>query len=158
MSDPSSPGNSPTPKPGPTGVAPSGDAPRGGAPGSVPAPGATPSPAPNVNPYPVLPGFLPGIDPARAGKYTVNTRLLMPAASRADANADALQGLGAGLALGAPAGLPGFQTGWQAGALADAWSRELGALASVVRTCAGKIRDTTRAYLEAEARNAADLR
>ncbi|HSA53018.1 MAG TPA: hypothetical protein VLH10_23275 [Yinghuangia sp.] len=153
MSDQPPPAPTPTPAPGPTGVAPSGIAP-----GSVPVPGATPSPAPGVNPYPVLPGFLPGIDPARAGGYTVNSHLLLPAASRADANADALLGLGTGLALGAPAGLPGFQTGWQAGALADAWSHELGALSSAVRTCATKIRETTRAYLEAEARNAADLR
>ncbi len=102
--------------------------------------------------------MLPGIDPARAGKFTVQPHLLMPAASRADGNADTVQGLGTGLALGMPAGLPGFATGWQAGALADAWSRELGTLAATLRTCAAKIRDTTRAYLEAEARNSADLR
>ncbi|NUU26221.1 MAG: hypothetical protein HOV68_32670 [Streptomycetaceae bacterium] len=111
-----------------------------------------------MNPYPVLPGLLPGIDPNRAGHYTVQPCLLLPAANRADGHADALKGLGDGLALGAPAGLTGFQTGWQAGALADEWSRELAALSQAVRTCAAKIRATTQAYYEAEARNAGNLR
>jgi hypothetical protein len=111
-----------------------------------------------LDPYPVRPGYLPGIDPGRAGRYTVQPCLLLPAAGRADGHADALTGLARGLALGAPAGLAGFRTGWQAGLLADEWARELGALSQAVRTCAAKIRATTQAYYEAEARNAGSLR
>lgn len=158
MADQPPPGRDPgptgPPAPEPTGVAPPGTPARPGTPG----PPATPSPEPGVNPYPTDPRYLPGIDPARAGRYTVDSSLLLPAAARADADADALQALGAGLALGAPTGLTGFQTAAQAALLADSWSRELAMVSQAVRQCATKIRTTTSAYLEAEARNAGNLR
>ncbi|MEU8133065.1 hypothetical protein [Streptodolium elevatio] len=159
MADQPPPGRAPEPTgppaPEPTGVAPTGAAPtRPGTPGTP----ATPSPAPGVNPYPTDPRYLPGIDPARAGKYTVQSGLLLPAASRADGCADSLLALSAGLAQGAPAGMAGFRTATQAGSLADSWSRELALVSEAARQCATKIRTTTNAYLEAEARNAGNLR
>ncbi|WP_436773099.1 hypothetical protein [Yinghuangia sp. YIM S09857] len=146
------------PEPGTPGPEPTGVAPTGAVPGRPGVPGVVPSPSPGLNPYPTDPRYLPGIDPARAGKYTVESSLLLPAASRADGCADSLLALGAGLAQGAPAGLAGFQTAAQAGVLADSWSRELFLVSEAARQCATKIRATTNAYLEAEARNAGNLR
>lgn len=155
MADRPPPGQAPAPPtvptPTSTGVAPAGTV-------TGPTGPASPAPKPGRDPYPAFPGMLPGIDPATADRYTVEPNLLFPAASRADADADALAALGRGLALGAPGGLPGFATGAQAGALADAWSHELAVLSGTVRSCAAKIRATTQAYLDAEARNAAGLR
>ncbi|NUP30219.1 MAG: hypothetical protein HOV66_25695 [Streptomycetaceae bacterium] len=142
------------PTPGATGTAP-GSTP--GTPAGTPQPGL-PNPRTGKNPDPQNPAYLPGIDPARAVDYTVDPSLLMPAASRADADGDALQGLSRGLALGMPAGLPGFQTGWQAGMLADAWAHQLDVLAQAAHACATKIRATTEAYFRAESANSSTLR
>jgi hypothetical protein len=137
-----------TPKPGATGTAPTGPSGTAGVPDEPkPSPGTPPS----------NPAFLGGHVPGSGARYEVDTCLLPPAAARADDATDKLRALGTGLALGMPSGMAGFQTGWQAGTLADGWSFELGRVADAARACADKIRFTLQGYLEAEARNTANM-
>ncbi|MGR7002686.1 hypothetical protein ACU686_39720 [Yinghuangia aomiensis] len=104
------------------------------------------------------PAYLPGIDPARAVDYTVDPALLTPAASRADADGDALQGLSRGLALGMPAGLPGFRDRMAGGHA----RRRVGAPARRARRGGARMRHEDpghdRAYFRAESANSSTLR